>query len=91
MFERGIDKNHGDEVSCSWRWYCEKCNVSECVTLYKKPPNPITEMALRDWYAGQALAGFCAISGEIDAGYDELAAQAYKHADAMLAAREAAK
>lgn len=42
-------------------------------------------MSLRDWFAGQALAG-CAV----DEAHPNLAAQrCYRFADAMLAAREA--
>ena len=43
-------------------------------------------MTLRDWFAGQALAGIWAcptISGD----WHDLADEAYKTADAMLAAR----
>jgi hypothetical protein len=43
-------------------------------------------MSLRDWFAGQALAGLCA-NGEV-ASADVFAMAAYKMADAMLAARE---
>ncbi len=53
------------------------------------PTYPITStegMTLRDWFAGQALAG-CAT----DEGWkpQNLAAWSYEIADAMLAAREA--
>jgi len=44
-----------------------------------------TGMTLRDWFAGQALAGFCAntnIYGLPSAG---IARIAYSHADAMIA------
>ena len=47
-------------------------------------------MTLRDWFAGQALAGLLAnvgFTGEVT--YDGLAYDAYRIADAMLAAREA--
>lgn len=41
-------------------------------------------MTLRDWFAGQALAGFCSI----DSGTPEADAKmAYRIADAMLEAR----
>lgn len=46
---------------------------------------------LRDWFAGQALAGYIAHLGSQDihvGSYtDECAAEAYRLADAMLAAR----
>jgi len=55
-------------------------------------------MSLRDWFAGQALTGmmanhtrFCAIVTPADTqenGDRKVAEQAYRHADAMLAARE---
>jgi hypothetical protein len=48
-------------------------------------------MTLRDWFAGQALAGMLAAPGnvaEMDCG--ERARYAYLNADAMLKAREGA-
>jgi hypothetical protein len=44
-------------------------------------------MTLRDWFAGQALAGLQA-SVACNWSCDEFATQAYKAADAMLKARE---
>lgn len=47
---------------------------------------PCPGMTLRDWFAGQALAGMIAC----DSGsWAQLATRAYQSADAMLAAREA--
>lgn len=46
------------------------------------------DMTLRDWFAGQALAGIRADSRLIDVGYWDCSRQAYKQADEMLAARE---
>jgi len=45
-------------------------------------------MTLRDWFAGQALAGMLASEGD-EGGYqpDVAADRAYRVADAMLAAR----
>jgi hypothetical protein len=48
---------------------------------------PQNGMTLRDWFAGQALAGLQA-SVACNWTCDEFAAQAYKAADAMLAARK---
>ena len=45
-------------------------------------------MSLRDWFAGQALAGRLANPSVIDTRAD-YAADAYKQADAMLRARSA--
>lgn len=48
--------------------------------------------ALRDWFAGQAIAGFCAdprMTGSSDAG--RLPTAAYAMADAMLMARSITK
>jgi hypothetical protein len=44
-----------------------------------------TGMSLRDWFAGQALAGLAAM--DADCGPAGLASDAYRLADAMLAAR----
>lgn len=51
-------------------------------------------MTLRDWFAGQALAGLCANPNESPdedgaSDRDVIASVAYELADAMLAAREA--
>lgn len=43
-------------------------------------------MTLRDWFAGQALAGLC--NGAHGYGAENTAAEAYSVADAMLAARK---
>lgn len=47
-------------------------------------------MTLRDYFAGQALAGFLADSKVVDTP-SEMARGAYKMADAMLAEREKEK
>ena len=44
-------------------------------------------MSLRDWLAGQALAGLC--SGNLPFCPDQVSRTAYGYADAMIAAREA--
>jgi len=44
-------------------------------------------LSLRDWFAGQALAGFLA-NTESSGTFRDMADDAYKFADAMLAARE---
>lgn len=46
-------------------------------------------MSLRDWFAGQALAGLCANPVFSENDNDELAVIAYETADAMIAARKA--
>ena len=55
-------------------------------------PNPGAQgMTLRDWFAGQALAGLAGIiyeSGEFVWGFDQTASIAYAHADAMLDVRK---
>jgi hypothetical protein len=44
-------------------------------------------MSLRDWFAGQALAGILAADTGANWGYKEAAIEAYGHADAMIADR----
>jgi hypothetical protein len=58
---------------------------------------PCQGMSLRDWFAGQALNGFCSDGSSLKATHDALesgkslaqvlAKSAYDAADAMLAAR----
>lgn len=58
------------------------------------PPDVYVEtddgMSLRDWFAGQALAGYRSHKFQYDVGDEEnrVAQWAYKDADAMLKARE---
>lgn len=53
--------------------------------------DPQPGMTLRDWLAGQALAGICANPREDYSGTtrNEKADEAYRQADAMLASKEA--
>lgn len=46
-------------------------------------------MSLRDWFAGQALAGYCAREGSFIRNPADVAKEAYADADAMLKASEA--
>lgn len=47
-------------------------------------------MTLRDWFAGQALAGYASTLGAVEVvRWERLADDAYRAADAMLAARGA--
>jgi hypothetical protein len=45
-------------------------------------------MTLRDWFAGQALAGLLAKYGLGEAEPESMAADSYAYADAMLRVRE---
>lgn len=45
-------------------------------------------MSLRDWFAGQALAGMCAHQDTWGLGVPQIAEAAFALADAMLAERE---
>ena len=45
-------------------------------------------MTLRDYFAAKAMQGYCAMDGSIDCNADDIAADAYAIADAMLAARD---
>lgn len=54
---------------------------------------PMPPMTVRDWFAGQALAGIMAFPGELLSGRkdytaEEIADCSYAIADAMLAARD---
>ena len=44
-------------------------------------------MTLRDWFAGQALAGMAATDDADSRFYSDLARSAYRYADAMIEAR----
>jgi hypothetical protein len=44
-------------------------------------------MTLRDWFAGQALAGYLAANPEPELGSMNAAGAAYRYADAMLIER----
>ena len=46
-------------------------------------------MTLRDYFAAKAMQGYYAMDGSIDCNADDIAADAYAIADAMLAARKA--
>lgn len=45
-------------------------------------------MTLRDYFAAKAMQGYCAKEDSIDSYADDIAADAYAIADAMLAVRE---
>jgi len=42
-------------------------------------------MSLRDWFAGQALAGLLALRGD-ELGWESASVDAYRYADAMIEA-----
>lgn len=46
-------------------------------------------MSLRDWFAGQALAGLTNVGNVelYDSAYEKIAVEAYRFADAMIKAR----
>lgn len=45
-------------------------------------------MSLRDYFAGQALAGLLAVPDTGNWKFEEFSSAAYQHADAMLEARQ---
>lgn len=53
--------------------------------------NGMGGMSLRDWFAGQALAGAVAYGGLSNGTPEDRAERAYQHADAMIAVRLAEK
>lgn len=60
---------------------------AEALPSWKDTRPDFIGISLRDWFAGQALAGFCA--ADVMPSKPELVAiDAYELADAMLAARE---
>ena len=54
---------------------------------FRDPESFLPGMSLRDWFAGQVLAGLMASRSPLDAPIDRARA-AYRTADAMLAERE---
>ena len=54
---------------------------------WKNDGGPARGMTLRDWFAGQALAGM-ASNPRRDGPYSDYAEDAYEYADAMLSERE---
>jgi hypothetical protein len=68
----------------------EKPNPKPVEPLVTKPISlPLAEsMSLRDWFAGQAMAGLLTQPAEIKFGSGHFAKASYEMADAMLAARE---
>lgn len=60
--------------------------VWNSVAMKFQPSGP-TGMSLRDWFAGQALNQMLRWEFAEGSDYDALADEAYKAADAMLAAR----
>lgn len=64
-------------------------NPSAFPSIYSdNPPAHFNDgMSLLDYFAGQALAGFCAHPNGLEWPFDEMASDAYRIARAMLAAR----
>ena len=48
---------------------------------------PLSEMNMRDWFAGQALVGLVTNNANAILSIEELAQSAYVHADAMMVER----
>jgi hypothetical protein len=80
----------GAENERLWREHCERCDR----TKDGGQAFPVTDMnggpasggmSLRDYFAAAALQGLLANASEVN---DELAAEAFMAADAMIAARE---
>jgi hypothetical protein len=57
-------------------------------TFAGNAPMQAQGISLRDWFAGQVLAGMCANRLYDDVLYAKMAREAYIAADAMLAARK---
>ena len=87
-----IDKR--DTAIESIRWLCNEegdGSSPEMVLEQVQAVSPIVvhpRRTLRDWFAGQALAGLVVTADETSAGADLTAGAAYEYADAMLKARD---
>ena len=62
-------------------------NVQSVRVLYPVVGSEACRMSLRDWFAGQALAGMLAHGDAAHLTYLELASDAYDHADALIEER----
>ena len=67
----------------------DNLNVEIDRNAWKSSPALAQGMSLRDYFAGQALAGNLANKNAIKWETSEVAFDCYRHADEMLAAREA--
>jgi hypothetical protein len=63
------------------------------ISAFPTPAHNLTNdgMTLRDYFAAKALQGFLAMDGSSEFRASDLAAAAYRSADAMLEARNAAQ
>lgn len=66
-------------------------SIDDGGSAFPVPGNPHTQpgMTLRDYFAGQYLAGIAASSRNEELSVQRACREAYAHADAMLAARKA--
>ena len=82
-----MERNAFTECSCVAKPPLEdqldQLDVPTTISPFTKPVPTVPNMTLRDWFAGQALAGLASSSHP-----DRAATLAYQCADAMLKARE---
>jgi len=64
------------------------CNDGGVYNVLEQSGGQYGGMSLRDWFAGQALAGMSAHKDSAKWEMHEITADAYAYADAMIAARK---
>lgn len=65
--------------------------ITRLAPAVRAVPHDLVEDVERDRFAAAALTGLIGVPAEIEVSFPELAAAAYKIADAMIAARKAVR
>ena len=95
-----MEKKHSSNATCEDQWVPRSSHVpskddeggAKVGDTFYMPPIPrlVSDVPLRDWYAGQALVGLLANPSIAPLTKPEIARRAVHMADAMLAARNPA-